>query len=196
FSLKPFKGLLHLLDDSSIDIIDDGIDSLCIEEYDGIWKIYKLFLRNGNKNTRDTQSICLGFLFRSREITDEGMKIKIIRYVKNKINDIEVWNRNQSTRSLKGLSYNAEILNEEELKKIEHDLKLLLEESKENRKSTILIQEYWFLLLLIVLDGRSDDELEEESNYEDEYYNGDEDKNYYGYDGEDDEEEEKEDYDD
>ncbi|KAA6363670.1 MAG: hypothetical protein EZS28_040803 [Streblomastix strix] len=176
--------LIENENDSSIDIIDDGIDSLfgiiisggntsqdsdqhpyfsCNQEYDGMWKIYKLFLRYGNKNTRDTSAICLGFLFRSREITNIEIKVQIITFHKNHINVSDDWNKNQSRRTLKCLSYNAtnraEILNDKELKKIEHDLKLPLKGSKENRKSTILIQEYWFLLLLIVLNGRADDEL-------------------------------------
>ncbi|KAA6394036.1 MAG: hypothetical protein EZS28_010437 [Streblomastix strix] len=184
FAMKPFQGILQLLDHANIDILDDAIDSLfnflieganksviskvhpyfdMVQQFNGIEKIFNLFQRNANKNTRDTSAICLGFLFRSREITNVEIKVQIITFLKNHINDKDDWNKNQSRRSLKGLSYNAvnraEILNDEELKKIEHDLKLPLEESKENRKSTILIQEYWFLLLLIVLDGRADDEL-------------------------------------
>ncbi|KAA6378958.1 MAG: hypothetical protein EZS28_025515, partial [Streblomastix strix] len=184
FSLKPFKGLLRLLDHQSIDIIDDAIDSLfgiiisgantsqdsdqhpyfsCIEEYDGIWKIYKLFLRNANKNTRDTSAICLGFLFRSCEITDEGMKSKIIAYIKNHINDSDDWNKNQSRRTLKGLSYNAvnraEILNDEELKKIQHDLKQKLEGNDEIKKSIIQNQEKQIIFLRSVLKDFDDDKL-------------------------------------
>ncbi|KAA6376817.1 MAG: hypothetical protein EZS28_027656 [Streblomastix strix] len=183
FAMKPFQGILQLLDHTNIDILDDAIDSLfnflieganksviskvhpyfdMVQQFNGIWKIYKLFLRKVNKNTRDTSATCLGFLFRSLEITYVEIKVQITTFLKNHINDKDDWNKNQSKRSLKGLSYNAvnlaEILNDEELKKIEHDLKLPLEESKENRKSTILIQEYWFLLL-IVLYGRADDEL-------------------------------------
>lgn len=91
YQKKPFPCLLRLLDHTDIYIASDGILSILnilfgganitpnnsIHPYydamnacGGIEKIMRLFMKNISKYTKDMAAICIGHLFRAREIRD------------------------------------------------------------------------------------------------------------------------------
>ncbi|KAA6379928.1 MAG: hypothetical protein EZS28_024547 [Streblomastix strix] len=84
-------------------------------EIDEIMKIFDLFKRNINKFSKDTSAICLGLLFKAREITNLEMKQSVIAHLKILINDTDEWTKKQSKKRLVGLALNA--VNKAEIEK-------------------------------------------------------------------------------
>ncbi|KAA6365693.1 MAG: hypothetical protein EZS28_038780 [Streblomastix strix] len=85
-------------------------------EIDGIQKIFALSKRtNLSKHAQNTASICIGILFKAREITNLEMKQSVIAHLKTLINDTDEWTKKQSKRSLRFLAYNA--VNKAEIEK-------------------------------------------------------------------------------
>ncbi|KAA6349519.1 MAG: hypothetical protein EZS28_051930, partial [Streblomastix strix] len=96
---NPYPGLIHLLEHSDIDIENDAITSILfllqagsdttpdteihphyesIQAFDGIKKLFALFQKDRSKFSRDRAALCIGFLFRSQQITDSIMRQQII----------------------------------------------------------------------------------------------------------------------
>ncbi|KAA6399691.1 MAG: putative NEK/NEK2 protein kinase [Streblomastix strix] len=185
YNKKPYPGLIRLLKHSDILIVKRATDSIvnilnsvpdttphsephphfeAIQECDGVNKIFELFHRaDASKDNKDTAMICLGHIFRALEITDENMRHEIISHLKTLINDPDIWTKNNAKLRLKGLSINAsnlsEILNEQELKRVEQDLKQPIEGTQEQQKDVTQRQETDVLLLSSVIEGRNDNEL-------------------------------------
>ncbi|KAA6372378.1 MAG: hypothetical protein EZS28_032096 [Streblomastix strix] len=143
-----------------------------IQESDGIKKIFALFQKNKSKYSRDRSAISLGYLFRAREITDPIMRQEIINHIKSLLNDddddgddddSDAWVKETAKNALKYLAQNdtnrSEILNEQELKKIEQDLKQPIEGTQEQQKNITQRQETDLLLLSLILEGQNDNEL-------------------------------------
>ncbi|KAA6362176.1 MAG: hypothetical protein EZS28_042298 [Streblomastix strix] len=53
-----------------------------IQGCNDVSKIYEVFIRNMNKHTRDFCLVCIGYLYRSREIRDQKMRSDIIQNLK------------------------------------------------------------------------------------------------------------------
>ncbi|KAA6385785.1 MAG: hypothetical protein EZS28_018687 [Streblomastix strix] len=127
FDKKPFPGLLRLLDHTDRFVADDGIVSILnilnggtkttpdnshhphyetINACGGIQMIIRLFRKNGSKYSKDRAAICIGQLFRAREINDKQMRVEIIRHLKTLVNDSDEWTKKSAKRRLGGLAQN------------------------------------------------------------------------------------------
>ncbi|KAA6367694.1 MAG: hypothetical protein EZS28_036779, partial [Streblomastix strix] len=184
YNKKPYPGLIRLLKHTDNLVASDAIISILIilqtgskttpesdphphyetiQESDGIKKIFALFQKNGNKYSRDRSALCIGYLFKAREITDPIMRQEIIGHLKSLLNDSNAGVKESGKQALKYLAQNAtnrsEILNEQELNKIEQDLKYPIEGTQEQQKNITQRQETDLLLLSLILEGRNDNEL-------------------------------------
>ncbi|KAA6384417.1 MAG: putative NEK/NEK2 protein kinase, partial [Streblomastix strix] len=184
YNKKPYPGLIRLLEHKKNKVIEDAIKSIfhilhsgaittsesdphphyeTIQENDGIKKIFALFQKNGSKYSRDRSALCIGYIFKAREIADPIMRQEIINHLKILLNDSYAWVKERTKIALKYLAQNntnhSEILNEQELKRIEQDLKQPIEGTQEQQKNSTQRQETDLLLLSSVLEDREDDEL-------------------------------------
>ncbi|KAA6362922.1 MAG: hypothetical protein EZS28_041551, partial [Streblomastix strix] len=184
YNKKPYTGLIRLLEHPDDDISSDAIASIfsiqlsgsntikesdphphyeTIQESGGIKKIFVLFQKNTDKYNRDRSALCIGYLFRAREITDPIMRQVIINHLKILLNDENAWLKGRAKEALKYLAQNdtnlSEILSEQELKRIEQDLKQPFEGTEEQQKNITQRQETDLLLLSSVIEGREDNEL-------------------------------------
>ncbi|KAA6368973.1 MAG: hypothetical protein EZS28_035500, partial [Streblomastix strix] len=128
YDKKPFPGLTRLLEHTDILVASDAIASILniqlsginttpesdphphyetIQESDGIKKIFALFQKNGSKYSRDRSALCIGFLFRAREISDQVMRQEIINHLKSLLNDSDALQEERAKVALKYLSMNT-----------------------------------------------------------------------------------------
>ncbi|KAA6366146.1 MAG: hypothetical protein EZS28_038328 [Streblomastix strix] len=84
-------------------------------EIDGIKKIFDLFKKDVNKDSKDRAAICLGLLFKALEITILEMRQSLIAHLKNLINVTDEWTKNAAKRRLKFLAFNT--VNKAEIEK-------------------------------------------------------------------------------
>ncbi|KAA6390525.1 MAG: hypothetical protein EZS28_013947 [Streblomastix strix] len=84
-------------------------------EYDGITKIYELFKRKLDKYIVNKATLCLGQLFKAREINDSEMRKDIIKHLKTLINDEDEWIKIDSILRLYDLAQNE--VNKAEIEK-------------------------------------------------------------------------------
>ncbi|KAA6384441.1 MAG: hypothetical protein EZS28_020033 [Streblomastix strix] len=108
-SKEPFIGLTRLLEHSNASVIDDAINSIYslvtevgitssetsphpnfseIQICGGIDKILNLFQRNISKIQKDLSAVCLGFLFRERDFTDQQLLFDIQSHLKLQKDDL------------------------------------------------------------------------------------------------------------
>ncbi|KAA6370411.1 MAG: hypothetical protein EZS28_034063 [Streblomastix strix] len=78
-----------------------------IQSCDGIESIFTLFQQNRDPSTKDRAAICIGRLFRTREITDPIMRNEIINHLKSLVNDLADWIKVESRKALINLSQNT-----------------------------------------------------------------------------------------
>ncbi|KAA6372049.1 MAG: hypothetical protein EZS28_032425, partial [Streblomastix strix] len=124
---KPYPGLIRLLEHTIDDVAGDAIASIfniqlsgsnttpesdphphyeTIQESDGIKNIFALFQMKGSKQNRDISALCIGFLFRAREISDQVMRQEIIGHLKSLLNDSDAWLKGSAKDALKYLAQN------------------------------------------------------------------------------------------
>ncbi|KAA6377429.1 MAG: hypothetical protein EZS28_027046 [Streblomastix strix] len=84
-------------------------------ECDGIIKINELFKRKLNKYITDRAALCLGQLFKTREITQSKMRMTTIEHLKTLVNDEDEQVKDTSRRRLKDLAQNE--VNKAEIEK-------------------------------------------------------------------------------
>ncbi|KAA6343286.1 MAG: hypothetical protein EZS28_052321, partial [Streblomastix strix] len=184
YSKKPYPGLVRLLEHTDILVASDAIASIfllletgsntsaiadphphyeSILSCDGIKKIFDLFQKNISKYSRDRTALCIGYLFRARMITDSKMRQEVINHLKSLLCDSNNWVKENSKTALKQLSQNeenrSEILNDEELKRIEKDLKKPCNGTEEQKNQIFQKQENCLLLLSSTLIDLNDNEL-------------------------------------
>ncbi|KAA6400640.1 MAG: hypothetical protein EZS28_003831 [Streblomastix strix] len=130
YKKKPYQPLIHLLDHSNTDVIEDAVLSIfnlissgaasteskshhphftVINENNGIQQLFKTF-KSENSSTiiKDTIAIIIGFLYRSREIVDNEMKLEIFTHLKSLLNDSDDWTMNYAKLALQYLSQNSQ----------------------------------------------------------------------------------------
>ncbi|KAA6394414.1 MAG: hypothetical protein EZS28_010056 [Streblomastix strix] len=123
----PFPGLLRLIDHSDFQISYESIGIIyniiihrangsdqdqqhpflqAVEACDGIRRIFGCYKRYNNKFIKDRSALCIGLLFRSREIADIEIKSEVIAHLKSLVKDFDYQISNSAKQSLKGLSKN------------------------------------------------------------------------------------------
>ncbi|KAA6352981.1 MAG: hypothetical protein EZS28_051492, partial [Streblomastix strix] len=134
-----------------------------LQQCDGIKKIFALFQKNGSKYSRDRSALCIGYLFKARFIADPIMRQEIINHLKSLLNDSNARVKGRAKDALKYLAQNdtnrSEILNEQEFKRIEQELKQPIEGTQEQQKNITQRQETDLLLLSSTIEDRNDNEL-------------------------------------
>ncbi|KAA6368454.1 MAG: hypothetical protein EZS28_036019, partial [Streblomastix strix] len=134
-----------------------------MEPYGGIEKIFKLFEQKKSKYSRDQAALCVGFLYRCREIPNDISRINIINHLKTLLKDNNNWMKDKAQQSLCCLAQNRvnliEIMKGIEFEKIAEDLQKPIDGNEEEKKGIISKQEYDCRLLDSVLTGREDIEL-------------------------------------
>ncbi|KAA6363667.1 MAG: hypothetical protein EZS28_040806, partial [Streblomastix strix] len=180
----PYPSLIRLLEHPDEEIVNNAIISifyiqLCglntqssteqhphyeaIASNQGIEKIFNLFQRNVSKYSKDCAAICLGFLFRYREITNELMRREIINHLITFVSDVNSWIKDAAINAITSLSMNqtnlTEILRENLLAIITNELRKELEGTEEQIEQIKLNQENICNLLIAILENRKDDEL-------------------------------------
>ncbi|KAA6396689.1 MAG: hypothetical protein EZS28_007783 [Streblomastix strix] len=136
FQKGAYKILIQLLDHEDLNIAFDAIRIIFIvleassintkdselhphfdqiQECDGAQKIFELYQMDENKKSRDYAAICIGLLFKAREIADPEMKLEIISYLKSLLD--QYWMFDDVIKALKYLAQNeankVEILKED-----------------------------------------------------------------------------------
>ncbi|KAA6388168.1 MAG: hypothetical protein EZS28_016305 [Streblomastix strix] len=132
---KPYPALIRLLDRSDTNIVNSVIGCIfnllivdtntsfnsqhphliMIQECGGIDKIFDLFKRNLSKYSKDASAIIIGYLFKSRTITNQNQRRDVIAHLKTLINDTDQWAKNQSRKVLRYLAQN--FINQIEIQK-------------------------------------------------------------------------------
>ncbi|KAA6383053.1 MAG: hypothetical protein EZS28_021419 [Streblomastix strix] len=127
FNLHPYPVLLRLFNHPNVavvhgsiiainNILTSGITSQISQphqhselmlECDGINKIFALFQQTEIEETKNQAAICIGRLFKSREIENRQMRSEIIAHLKTMINNDNQFEKNESRFSLKYLAQNA-----------------------------------------------------------------------------------------
>ncbi|KAA6389999.1 MAG: hypothetical protein EZS28_014474 [Streblomastix strix] len=128
FSKKPFPGLQRLLDHTEYLIVSDAIATFInilyaganstpetgpnphfetVKSCWGIEKIFDLFQKTTNQYQKNRATLCIGLIFRAREISDLTMRKEIINHLKTLITDTDTWVKSTAKYCLTGLSHNA-----------------------------------------------------------------------------------------
>ncbi|KAA6389712.1 MAG: hypothetical protein EZS28_014762 [Streblomastix strix] len=131
-----FTGIVRLLDHHDIAIINRAVISIhnfiihgtnltsissphpyyqSLASCDGINKLFILFKKNLSKYSKDNASICIGHLFRAKEIPNTEMRKKVISYLKTAVNDSDSWMKRNSMKRLRELAQN--VVNRAEIEK-------------------------------------------------------------------------------
>ncbi|KAA6367060.1 MAG: hypothetical protein EZS28_037413, partial [Streblomastix strix] len=157
---KPFQGLIRLLDHTDMDIVTSTIDSISnivnagsdstpetkkhpyfevINSYGGIEKLMKLF-RDTHVGLfrKDAAAVCIGKLFRAREIPNSQHRKEIVEHLKNLSLQTDRYWKDDAYAAIQCLSQNKKII-----KDIMSDLQMMLNGTDEqireinNRKESI-----------------------------------------------------------
>ncbi|KAA6357314.1 MAG: hypothetical protein EZS28_047159, partial [Streblomastix strix] len=129
YEIQPFLGLIRLLEHSDILVVVDAIHSLFnilasgaetaprtephpqfddLSSWNGIEKIFQLFRRNLDKNSKNISSFCIGIIFRAKEFADQTMGLEIISHLKSLLSDQDVLIKETAKFALKDLAQNEE----------------------------------------------------------------------------------------
>ncbi|KAA6361047.1 MAG: hypothetical protein EZS28_043426, partial [Streblomastix strix] len=121
-----FTSLSRLFEHKETEIIDDAVTSIhnivaaginttpddeqhpffdIASQSNGIEKMFALFTRATNKRIKDRSAVCIGQLFRSKEINDQKMKVELIGYLKSMTKDANEKIRNNAGCALNHLAY-------------------------------------------------------------------------------------------
>ncbi|KAA6403441.1 MAG: hypothetical protein EZS28_001033 [Streblomastix strix] len=149
------------IEDTAEDEVNQHFDE--IQRCDGIDKIYEIFTKNANKYTRDCCSVCIGYLYRAKEIKDSKMRSDIIQHLKLLTDDSDKQTRNGALFAINHLSWNpvnlSEILKGYLLIQIRNSLRKELSGNSEENKMVQTEQEHKCEVLTAILEDREDDEL-------------------------------------
>ncbi|KAA6402685.1 MAG: hypothetical protein EZS28_001786 [Streblomastix strix] len=131
FNRNPYPALIRLLNHQKEDIVRDSINSISnilesgfqlsddselhphfqqMIECNGIQIIFNLFRSSNDQWTKNKASICIGFLFVSREINNASIRQQIIANLIGQVNGLDIGTNMDAANALKGLSRNPELL--------------------------------------------------------------------------------------
>ncbi|KAA6372446.1 MAG: hypothetical protein EZS28_032027, partial [Streblomastix strix] len=115
------------------------------------------------KYSRDRSALCIGFLFRAREIADPIMRQEIISHLKSLLSDSDDWMKEVSKTALQSLAKNDvnhnQILKNLDLNAIAKNLQKELKGSEQEKQDIMQMQEFDCVLLYSILHGREDIQL-------------------------------------
>ncbi|KAA6388008.1 MAG: hypothetical protein EZS28_016465 [Streblomastix strix] len=125
----PFKGLIRLLDHSDKKVVDNSINSIfnilnpktnstsdqthnqhfnALSKCQGIERLFDLFRKEEtNQNSKMGLSFCIGIAFRGRMIENPAMRVEIINYIKDLINNSDISTSRNAKFVLSYISLNA-----------------------------------------------------------------------------------------
>ncbi|KAA6373559.1 MAG: hypothetical protein EZS28_030914 [Streblomastix strix] len=128
YSQFPFAGLLKLLVHSNKDVSEYSISSIwniilagtytipdstqhphfdTFATHGGIEKLYQFSNSwNVNDNSKNTAVVCIGYLYRAKQIEKEDMRREIIDQLKELVNYIGDWGKEESRQALRYLAQN------------------------------------------------------------------------------------------
>ncbi|KAA6376702.1 MAG: hypothetical protein EZS28_027771, partial [Streblomastix strix] len=134
-----------------------------IFQFEGIQKLVDFFLRpNVDKSARDWVAICIGRLYRSKEIPDNKIKIQLIAHLKSLLTNIDEKLSVNAKYSLSDLSQDKANLTEVkkgiEMKQVAQDLRKSLTTDNDANDDIILAQEGQCNFLYSLIENRKDDE--------------------------------------
>ncbi|KAA6367672.1 MAG: hypothetical protein EZS28_036801, partial [Streblomastix strix] len=146
---NPYPGLFRLIDHKDNQIVLLTLQSICsllkggldttevteqhphyniIDRCNGIKILYKLFkLTTTTHELQEICAICIGRIYRSKEIQDKDMRQDVIAQLKNMVHDLNEWTKVASIEAISLLAQNqvnlAEIMTLEFLQSIAQDLR-------------------------------------------------------------------------
>ncbi|KAA6357999.1 MAG: hypothetical protein EZS28_046474 [Streblomastix strix] len=124
---NPYPGLFRLFDHQENEVVRLAIRSiasilLCglldiidsepnlhfesIESFNGINKLFSLFKKTKDKQTKDVSSICIGRLFHAKQIPDKNITQEVITHLKSIISDTDDWTKISSIKAIQYLARN------------------------------------------------------------------------------------------
>ncbi|KAA6378522.1 MAG: hypothetical protein EZS28_025950 [Streblomastix strix] len=182
-SKNSFQALLRLLDHPNIFVVNRAVVSIynillagsnttassephphfaTIQPFDGIQKLISLFQRNISQYSKNFAAICLGELFKSKELPD-NMKREIISHLKAIFSRQEDDQKASAKDALSKLAQNsaniAEIMKDVDLNQIANNLRKKLDGNEEQLKQIKMQQDGDCWILASILSERKDDEL-------------------------------------
>lgn len=128
FQKIPYAGLFRLLDHPDIAVVNRASISInnilvggsqstpdaqphphfkAVSTIGGIDKLYSLYKKNPTSSIKDKAALCIGQLFRGKEIPDPSMRKDIIAFHKEASNSPDEHLRDAATRGLRFLAQNA-----------------------------------------------------------------------------------------
>ncbi|KAA6393688.1 MAG: hypothetical protein EZS28_010781 [Streblomastix strix] len=132
-----------------------------LQTCDGVDKLFNLFKRDDIQiNTKNLTAICIGLLFKAKEIVNQQMRYEVVSYLKLLISDFDEWIRNASELALCYMLQNSvnysEIENLIDLNQISEDLKRPSEGDEEQQQFIQQQQDGDCTLLIVMLNTKKD----------------------------------------
>ncbi|KAA6404324.1 MAG: hypothetical protein EZS28_000142 [Streblomastix strix] len=180
FDIKPYPSLLHLLQHPNSEVIFQSICQILkflisgsigvqyqslhphipiMQDNNGIEKIFDLFKRNLDKETKDYSSICIGYLFKGQQIIDIEMKQVLLHLIRI-IYDNNEYIKANSKQGLKFLAENPDnceqILKSDFLKNISEYLRQPIEGNDQQKKGILNKQQTGCEIIYAIFNGRED----------------------------------------
>ncbi|KAA6329586.1 MAG: hypothetical protein EZS28_053591 [Streblomastix strix] len=124
---NPYPGLFRLIDHKDNQIVLLSLQSICsllkggldtteaieqhphyniIDRCNGIKILYKLFKTTQTPELQDICAICIGRIYRSKEVQDKDIRQDVIAQLKNMVHDLNEWTRVASIEVLILLAQN------------------------------------------------------------------------------------------
>ncbi|KAA6397324.1 MAG: hypothetical protein EZS28_007153 [Streblomastix strix] len=182
--MKPYGGLIRLLDHSDIRFRDYAIHSIyailligarqskaimihphaqLINQYIGCYKIYELFQRENRQITKDLSAVSIGLIYQAQEIPNQTMKQDIIAHLKSMLSTQNPYYREVAYQTLQGLSKNAdnfkEIMRDVDFDDIADDMNILQVGTEVQINKINSLQIKHCLLLSVILERRKATEM-------------------------------------
>ncbi|KAA6393975.1 MAG: hypothetical protein EZS28_010502 [Streblomastix strix] len=158
FDKSCYPSLIRVLESEDVEVVSDIITSILniviagfnskdattqhphlasVESCDGIQKLFQLFQKdNLNKHIRDTSSICIGYLFRAKEIVNLIMRKQIISHLRSLTQDVDELTKINANIALSHLAINDANRKEIERQNSERSYKRVFQQKQRNHSQS------------------------------------------------------------